>query len=47
MWLYFRLFVIAVGLCGRARRDLILENLALRKQLAVHQRSPRRPPTDG
>ncbi len=35
MWLYFRLFLLALRLLRRNRRDLVLENLALRQQLAV------------
>ena len=43
MWLYWRLFVVGLGILGRRRRDLILENLILRQQLAVWERSGRRP----
>ncbi len=35
MWLYFRLFLLALRLLRRDRRDLVLENLALRQQLAA------------
>ena len=35
MWLYWRLFLFGLGILGRRRRDLILENLILRQQLAV------------
>ena len=34
MWLHWRLFLIGIQLLGRQRRDLILENLVLRQQLA-------------
>jgi transposase InsO family protein len=44
MWLYFRLFVFGLQILGRSRRDLILENLVLRQQLAVYERVPRRAP---
>ena len=43
MWLYFRLFLFALRLFGRSRQDLVLENLVLRQQLLVHERSDRRP----
>ena len=43
MWLYWRLFLSGIGILGRRRRDLILENLILRQQLAVWERSARRP----
>ena len=43
MWLYFRLFLLALRLLGRDRRDLVLENLALRQQLAVFERRGHRP----
>jgi transposase InsO family protein len=43
MWLYWRLFLVGLGILGRRRRDLILENLTLRQQLAVWERSGRRP----
>ena len=42
MWLYFRLFLLTLRLLRRDRRDLVLESLALRQQLAVFER-PRRP----
>ena len=35
MWLYFRLFLLGLRLLRRDRRDLVLENLVLRQQLAV------------
>ncbi len=43
MWLYFRLFLFALRLLRRDRRDLVLENLALRQQLAIFDRCGRRP----
>ena len=43
MWLYWRLFLVGLGRLGRRRRDLILEHLILRQQLAVWERSGRRP----
>ncbi len=43
MWLYFRLFLLALRLIRRSRRDLVLENLVLRQQLLVHERPDRRP----
>ncbi len=43
MWLYWRLFLVGVRILGRQRRDLVLENLILRQQLAVWERSGRRP----
>jgi putative transposase len=46
MWFPFRLLLVASRLLGRRQRDLVLENLALRHQLAVYQRSPRRPALD-
>ena len=42
MWLYWRPFLVGLGILGRRRRDLILENLILRQQLAVCERSGRR-----
>ena len=42
--LYLCLLVAALFASVRARRDLVLENLALRHQLAVYTRSRRRPP---
>ncbi len=44
MWFSVRLFLMAIRLLPRQRRDLVLENLALRHQLAVYARSRRRPP---
>ena len=44
MWLYLRLFVLGLRIVGRSRRDVILENLVLRQQLAVDERVPRRAP---
>ena len=41
--LYLRLLVAALFAAVRARRDLVLENLALRHQLAVYTRGRRRP----
>ncbi len=38
-----RAFLVATSASFRARRDLALENLALRHQLAVLQRSTKRP----
>ena len=35
MGLYFRLFLLAIQLLGRTRRDLLLENVVLRQQLAI------------
>ena len=43
MWLYFRLFLLALRLLRRERRDLVLENLVLRQHLAVFERRSRRP----
>ena len=43
MWIYWRLFLIALRLTGRRRQDLVLENLVLRQQLAVWERTGRRP----
>ena len=43
MWIYWRLFLIALRLTGRRRQDLIQENLVLRQQLAVWERTGRRP----
>ena len=37
--LYLRLLVAALFASVRARRDLVLENLALRHQLAVYTRA--------
>ena len=44
MWLYRRLFLAGLRLLNRSRRDLVLENLVLRQQLAVYARAPRRTP---
>ena len=41
MGIYFRLFLIALRGVRRTRRDLVLENLALRRQLMVYERSRR------
>ena len=38
MWLYWQLFVVGLRLLGRERQDLVLENIVLRQQLAVHER---------
>ena len=46
MWLSFRLLLAATRLLPQKRRDLVLENLALRHQLAIYQRSQRRPVLD-
>ena len=43
MWLSWRLLLSGLGILGRCRRDLIRENLILRQQLAVWERSGRRP----
>jgi hypothetical protein len=43
MWFSFRLLLAVTKLLPRERRDLVLENLALRHQLAIYQRSRRRP----
>ncbi len=43
MWFSLRLFLAATRLLPRERRDVVLENLALRHQLAIYQRSQRRP----
>jgi hypothetical protein len=42
MWLYWRLFLVGLRILGRHRRDLVLESLILRQQLAVWERSGRR-----
>ena len=39
MWFSLRLFLAATRLLPRERRDVVLENLALRHQLAIYQRS--------
>ncbi len=41
MWFYFRLFLLALRLLRRTRQDFVLENVALRQQLAVYQRRQR------
>lgn len=41
MWVYFRLFLLALRLVRRKPRDLVLENWALRQQLLVYGRSRR------
>ena len=43
MWFLFRMWLSVMRLLPRERRNLVLENLALRHQLAVDQRSQRRP----
>jgi hypothetical protein len=45
MWFLCRMWLSVLRLLPRARRDLVLENLALRHQLGVgvYQRSQRRP----
>ena len=43
MWFLFRTWLSVMRLLPRKRRDLVLENLALRHQLAVYERSQRRP----
>ncbi len=43
MWFSLRLFLAATRLLPRERWDVVLENLALRHQLAIYQRSQRRP----
>ena len=43
MWFLFRTWLSVMRLLPRERRDLVLENLALRHQQAVYQRSQRRP----
>ncbi len=42
MWFVFRLMLAALRLTMRSRRDLVLENVALRHQLEVYRRSRRR-----
>ena len=44
MLLVFRYLLLALGVAVRARRDLALENIALRHQLEVLTRTRRRPP---
>jgi len=43
MWLYFRLFLLALRLPRRSRRDLVMENLVVRQQLLLQARPDRRP----
>ena len=43
MWLYWRLFLVGLHILRGRRRDLILENLVLRRQLAVCERRGHRP----
>ena len=43
MWFSFRLFLTAIRLLPRARRDRVLENLDPRHQLAVYAPWRRRP----
>ena len=48
MWFLFRLLLVMLRTAARSRQDLVLENVALRHQLAVYRRSRRRLPlTDG
>ena len=42
MWFLFRLMLAGLRLAGRSRTDVVLENIALRHQLAVYRRSRRR-----
>ena len=42
MWLYWQLFLVGLRLLGRERQDLVLENVVLRQQLAIHERSGHR-----
>ena len=42
VWILFKLLVVTLRVLGDQRRDLVLENLALRHQLAVCLRA--RPP---
>jgi transposase InsO family protein len=46
MWFSFRLLLAVTRLLPRERRDLVLDNLALRHQLAIYQRARRRPPLE-
>lgn len=41
MWFQFRLLVALVRVLVRSRSDIVLENLVLRHQLAIDQRSHR------
>ena len=43
MWFALKMMLQLVRLCGRARQDVILENLVLRHQLGVLERPGRRP----
>ena len=43
MWFVLRVLLRLLRLTGRSRQDLILENLALRHQIAVLERTARRP----
>ena len=42
-----RLMFAALHLAARSRRDVVLENVALRRQLEVYRRSRRRLPLTG
>ena len=39
MWLDWRLFLVGIRLLDRERQDLVLENIVLHQQLAIHERS--------
>ncbi len=43
MRLYVRLLIGVLRRSMRLRRDLLMENLVLRQQLAVYARQPKRP----
>ena len=43
MGLYVRLLIGLVRRSMRGRRDLLIENLVLRQQLAIYARQPKRP----
>ena len=43
MWFVLRVLLRLLRLTGRSRQDLILENLTLRHQIAVLERTARRP----
>ena len=43
MWFVLRVLLRLLRLTGRSRQDLILENLAVRHQIAVLERTARRP----
>jgi hypothetical protein len=43
MWLSWRFFLVGLRILGRQRRDLVLENLILRQQLAIWERSGQHP----